>query len=57
MYGGDEVSAIVLDVGSNTCKGGYAGEDTPKVRDFMILRLVSVRTRPAIIAYQKGISY
>mmetsp|Transcript_30869 Transcript_30869/g.67419 ORF Transcript_30869/g.67419 Transcript_30869/m.67419 type:complete len:456 (-) Transcript_30869:65-1432(-) len=30
MYGGDEVSAIVLDVGSNTCKGGYAGEDTPK---------------------------
>jgi hypothetical protein len=31
MYGGDEVSAIVLDVGSHTCKGGYAGEDTPKV--------------------------
>jgi len=30
MYGGDEVSAIVLDVGSHTCKGGYAGEDTPK---------------------------
>eukprot|EP00854_Cymbomonas_tetramitiformis_P015157 gene15157-17929_t len=30
MYGGDEVSAIVIDLGSNTCKGGYAGEDTPK---------------------------
>eukprot|EP00899_Mesostigma_viride_P024725 jgi/Mesvir1/5437/Mv15496-RA.1 len=30
MYGGDEVSAIVLDVGSYMCKAGYAGEDTPK---------------------------
>ncbi|KAK9815677.1 hypothetical protein WJX72_007893 [[Myrmecia] bisecta] len=29
-YGGDEVNAIVLDVGSSTVKGGYAGEDTPK---------------------------
>ena len=31
MYGGDEVSALVLDLGSNIIKGGYAGEDTPKV--------------------------
>jgi len=30
MYGGDEVAAIVLDLGSNTCKAGYAGEDAPK---------------------------
>ncbi|CAH7689432.1 actin family [Phakopsora pachyrhizi] len=30
-YGGDEVSAIVLDMGSNTIRAGYAGEDTPKV--------------------------
>jgi actin-like protein 6A len=30
MFGGDEVSAIVLDVGSHTVKGGYAGEDAPK---------------------------
>ncbi|GBG88186.1 hypothetical protein CBR_g46675 [Chara braunii] len=30
MYGGDEVSALVIDVGSNTCKAGYAGEDAPK---------------------------
>eukprot|EP00696_Hemimastix_kukwesjijk_P013205 gnl/Hemi2/26572_TR8927_c0_g4_i1.p1 gnl/Hemi2/26572_TR8927_c0_g4~~gnl/Hemi2/26572_TR8927_c0_g4_i1.p1 ORF type:complete len:434 (-),score=92.05 gnl/Hemi2/26572_TR8927_c0_g4_i1:68-1369(-) len=30
MYGGDEVSAIVLDMGSYSTKGGYAGEDTPK---------------------------
>lgn len=26
----DEVSAIVLDLGSHTCKAGYAGEDAPK---------------------------
>lgn len=30
MYGGDEVSAIVVDIGSDTTKAGYAGEDTPK---------------------------
>ncbi|VFQ86681.1 unnamed protein product [Cuscuta campestris] len=30
MYGGDEVSAIVVDLGSITCKAGYAGEDAPK---------------------------
>ena len=26
----DEVSAIVIDLGSHSCKAGYAGEDTPK---------------------------
>ena len=26
----DEVSAIVIDVGSYSCKAGYAGDDTPK---------------------------
>jgi len=30
MYGGDEVSAIVLDSGSSTIKGGFAGEENPK---------------------------
>eukprot|EP00850_Spirogloea_muscicola_P005314 SM000024S07776 [mRNA] locus=s24:471134:476148:+ [translate_table: standard] len=30
MYGGDEVSAIVLDLGSHAIKAGYAGEDSPK---------------------------
>ncbi|EGC33759.1 hypothetical protein DICPUDRAFT_48789 [Dictyostelium purpureum] len=31
MYGGgDDVSAIVLDVGTFSTKGGYAGEDSPK---------------------------
>jgi len=30
MYGGDEVSAVVIDLGQGTTKAGYAGEDTPK---------------------------
>jgi actin-related protein len=30
MYGGDEVSALVVDVGCDTVKAGYAGEDAPK---------------------------
>ncbi|PIA34573.1 hypothetical protein AQUCO_03700099v1 [Aquilegia coerulea] len=30
MYGGDEVSAVVIDLGHHTCKAGYAGEDAPK---------------------------
>lgn len=29
-YKTDEVSAIVIDLGSHTCKAGYAGEDAPK---------------------------
>ncbi|KAI9013356.1 actin family [Phycomyces nitens] len=29
-YGGDEVNALVLDVGSTSTRAGYAGEDTPK---------------------------
>ncbi|OJJ43312.1 hypothetical protein ASPZODRAFT_124112 [Penicilliopsis zonata CBS 506.65] len=29
-YGGDEVSAIVLDPGFSTVRAGFAGEDTPK---------------------------
>ncbi|XP_028236864.1 actin-related protein 4A-like [Glycine soja] len=31
MYGGDEVSIIVINLGSHTCKVGYAGKDAPKV--------------------------
>lgn len=30
MYGGEEVAALVVDVGADTTKAGYAGEDTPK---------------------------
>ncbi|KAI7893256.1 actin family [Mucor mucedo] len=30
-YGGDEVNALVLDVGSTMTRAGYAGEDTPRV--------------------------
>lgn len=31
VYGGDEVGALVFDVGSYTVRAGYAGEDCPKV--------------------------
>ena len=31
MYCGDEVAAVVGDVGSEMAKFGYAGEDTPRV--------------------------
>eukprot|EP00039_Didymoeca_costata_P026898 m.16946 g.16946 ORF g.16946 m.16946 type:complete len:435 (-) comp5848_c0_seq1:27-1331(-) len=30
VFGGDEVGAIVLDVGSSLTKAGFAGEDTPR---------------------------
>lgn len=30
IYGGDEVNAVVLDLGTWQCKAGYAGDDTPK---------------------------
>ena len=30
MYGGDEVSAVVLDLGTHSVKAGYAGQDTPQ---------------------------
>ncbi|KMU79960.1 hypothetical protein CISG_08120 [Coccidioides immitis RMSCC 3703] len=29
-YGGDEVSAIILDPGYSSIRAGFAGEDTPK---------------------------
>jgi len=30
-YGGDEISAIVIDIGSSLSKAGWSGEDSPKV--------------------------
>ena len=29
MYS-DEITGIVLDIGSSSCRAGYSGEDTPK---------------------------
>ncbi|CCM02833.1 uncharacterized protein FIBRA_04945 [Fibroporia radiculosa] len=29
-YGGDEVSALVIDIGTSSIRAGYAGDDTPK---------------------------
>lgn len=33
VYGGDDVSAIVIDPGSSLLRAGWAGEDTPRVVD------------------------
>lgn len=30
MYAGDDVSAVVIDVGTDTTRLGYAGEDQPQ---------------------------
>ncbi|KAI0049580.1 actin-related protein Arp4p [Auriscalpium vulgare] len=30
QYGGDEVSALVIDIGASTLRAGYAGDDAPK---------------------------
>jgi actin-related protein len=30
MYGGDEVSSLVFDIGTYSCRVGYSGEDCPK---------------------------
>lgn len=30
IYGGDEVSALVLDIGGSSVRAGYAGDDAPK---------------------------
>ncbi|KAG9045022.1 NuA4 histone acetyltransferase subunit [Tulasnella sp. UAMH 9824] len=30
IYGGDEISAVVLDVGTSSTRFGYAGEETPR---------------------------
>ncbi|CAK9439940.1 uncharacterized protein LODBEIA_P40400 [Lodderomyces beijingensis] len=31
VYGGDEINAIILDIGSHTIRIGYAGDDFPKI--------------------------
>lgn len=31
VYGGDDVSAVVFDAGSSLLRGGWAGEDSPRV--------------------------
>lgn len=31
VFGGDEVGALVFDIGTHMTRAGFAGEDTPKV--------------------------
>ena len=37
IFPSDEVGALVVDIGSYTSRAGYAGEDTPKVRNHTVL--------------------
>ena len=41
----DEVGAIVLDIGSYTARAGYAGEDTPKVRELLVWSIDRVQVQ------------
>ncbi|KAH9416342.1 Actin-like 6A [Dermatophagoides pteronyssinus] len=47
VYGGDEVGAIVFDVGSFSTKVGYAGEDAPKSE---IPSIVAIHDAPSKLA-------
>uniref|UniRef100_A0A0A6YW15 Actin-like 6A n=1 Tax=Mus musculus TaxID=10090 RepID=A0A0A6YW15_MOUSE len=38
VYGGDEVGALVFDIGSYTVRAGYAGEDCPKLKTGIVSR-------------------
>lgn len=40
VYGGDEVGAIVIDIGHESIRAGFAGEDTPKADIPSIIGLV-----------------
>ena len=39
MFGGDEVSAVVIDIGQGSVKAGWAGEDAPKVKCSFVICL------------------
>ena len=44
-YGGDEIGAIVLDVGSNTLRAGFSGAELPQVigaRKFLVLEKIII---------------
>lgn len=45
----DEVSAIVVDLGSHTCKAGYAGEDAPKAVFPSVCALFSINLERVLL--------
>jgi actin-related protein len=48
MFCGDEVAAVVVDIGSETCKFGTAGEDSPR-HVFRSDTGVSLTTPPRVL--------
>jgi hypothetical protein len=56
VFGGDEVGALVFDIGSHTTRAGFAGEDTPKVSMHPTVP-VSVKICPAVGAFLASLLY
>lgn len=44
VYGGDEVGAIVIDIGHGSIRAGFAGEDTPKADIPSVIGIVGNQT-------------
>lgn len=42
LVGGDEVSAVVLDIGTTWVKAGFAGEDSPKALFTSVCKKISI---------------
>jgi hypothetical protein len=49
MFGGDEVSAVVIDIGQGSVKAGWAGEDAPKVYSAVMPQFVHLHWFHAVM--------
>nr|ADI46900.1 ARP4m [Volvox carteri f. nagariensis] len=54
IYGGDEVNALVLDLGTHSCKAGYAGDDTPKAVFPSVSALVACSLKFQMVGIHPG---
>ena len=41
LPGGDDVNAVVLDIGSHSFRAGFAGEDAPRIVESSVWRTTS----------------
>jgi len=51
----DEVGAIVVDIGSSTFRGGYAGEDMPKVTSYFTVVFMMIMSIIIIIVTKEHV--